>query len=265
MQNQLLLEKGEYKLSREADFRLARYQVTLPVSGDYARVRGFVNDVLEAVPSAALDELTLKRESVDQPELEARVRFSSVPGSAVMRVNPKLRAALLIGALALTLAAVRWADKLTDMTEASAGAVAEADAAGTGRVRGQQPPLQQTPALDLSKLRRAPVAEPERRPVWPAQLPACPSQGKGDRRPRRRSQRRPRLHRRRRRCRSPTSAGWPRIATATVFLAMGDRNLVVKPGDVIDNTYKLEEVSDSAVVLTYLPLSQRQTLSIGAP
>ena len=74
--NQLLLKKGEYKLDHEADFRLARYQVTLPVSGDYARVRGFVNDVLQAVPSAALDELALKRETAEQPELEARVRFS---------------------------------------------------------------------------------------------------------------------------------------------------------------------------------------------
>lgn len=81
MQNQLLLRKGEYKFSREADFGLGRYEVTLPVSGDYARVRGFVNDVLQAVPSAALDELTLKRESVDQPELEARVRFSLFLGA----------------------------------------------------------------------------------------------------------------------------------------------------------------------------------------
>jgi hypothetical protein len=81
VQNQLLLEKGEYKLSREADFRLARYEVTLPVSGDYARVRGFVNDVLEAVPSAALDELTLKRASIDRPDLEARVRFSLFLGA----------------------------------------------------------------------------------------------------------------------------------------------------------------------------------------
>src|SRR5262245_36713096 len=74
--NQLLLKKGEYKLDHEADFRLARYEVTLPVSGDYAKVRGFVNDVLQAVPSAALAELALKRESAEQPELEARVRFS---------------------------------------------------------------------------------------------------------------------------------------------------------------------------------------------
>lgn len=74
-EHQLLLEKGEYKLNREAEFGLARYQVTLPVSGQYADVRGFVNDVLEVVPSAAVEELTLKRQSIDIPELEARVRF----------------------------------------------------------------------------------------------------------------------------------------------------------------------------------------------
>ena len=76
LQNQLLLKKGEYKLEHDQDFRLSRYQVTLPVSGDYAKVRGFVNDVLQAVPSAALDELALKRESVEKPQLEAKVRFS---------------------------------------------------------------------------------------------------------------------------------------------------------------------------------------------
>ena len=80
-QNQLLLEKGEYKLSREADFHLARYEITVPVSGDYARVRSFVNEVLQTVPSAALDELSLKRESIDRPELEARVRFSLFLGA----------------------------------------------------------------------------------------------------------------------------------------------------------------------------------------
>jgi Tfp pilus assembly protein PilO len=75
-QHQLVLEKGEYKLSREPDFRLARYQVILPVKGDYTNVRQFVNDVLGAVPSAALEELTLKRESIEVPELESRVRLT---------------------------------------------------------------------------------------------------------------------------------------------------------------------------------------------
>ena len=74
-QHQLVLEKGEYKLARESDFRLARYQVTLPIHGDYGELRSFVNDVLEAVPSAALEELTMKRESAELPQLEGRVRF----------------------------------------------------------------------------------------------------------------------------------------------------------------------------------------------
>jgi len=74
-EHQLMLEKGEYKLARESNFRLARYQVTLPVRGDYGELRSFVNDVLQSVPSAALEELTLKRESADLPQLEGRVRF----------------------------------------------------------------------------------------------------------------------------------------------------------------------------------------------
>jgi hypothetical protein len=49
--------------------------MTLPVRGSYTDVRGFVNDVLDTVPAIALEELVLKRESVDEPELEAQVRF----------------------------------------------------------------------------------------------------------------------------------------------------------------------------------------------
>jgi hypothetical protein len=74
--NDLTLAKGEYKLSQERDFHLASYQITLPVSGGYAQVRGFVNDVLDAVPAAALEELTLKREAINDDALEARVRFT---------------------------------------------------------------------------------------------------------------------------------------------------------------------------------------------
>jgi len=74
-EHQLMLEKGEYKLARDSNFRLARYQVTLPVRGDYGELRSFVDDVLQTVPSAALEELTLKRESADLPQLEGRVRF----------------------------------------------------------------------------------------------------------------------------------------------------------------------------------------------
>jgi Tfp pilus assembly protein PilO len=74
--NRLTLDKGEYKLAREQDFPVVRYQVTFPVVGEYTQVRGFVNTVLDTVPAAAVDELVLKREDIGDEQLEARVRFS---------------------------------------------------------------------------------------------------------------------------------------------------------------------------------------------
>lgn len=46
-----------------------------------------------------------------------------------------------------------------------------------------------------------------------------------------------------------------------VFLAQQDTNHAVKQGDVINGTYRVDEVGDGRVVLTYLPLEQRQTLT----
>ncbi len=72
----LVLRSGEYKLERGADQKLARYQITLPVVGSYAQIRGFVGRVLAEVPAAALEEITLRRESVSSPTLEARIRLT---------------------------------------------------------------------------------------------------------------------------------------------------------------------------------------------
>jgi hypothetical protein len=72
----LVLRLGEYKLERSPDQRLVRYQITLPVTGSYAQLRGFVGQVLADVPAAALEEITLRRESVSSPTLEARIRLT---------------------------------------------------------------------------------------------------------------------------------------------------------------------------------------------
>lgn len=74
--NGLTLPRGEYRLVREPGFSLARYQMVYPVQGSYAQVRGFVNDVLDTVPAAALEEMALERENVADTTLEARVRFT---------------------------------------------------------------------------------------------------------------------------------------------------------------------------------------------
>jgi hypothetical protein len=48
-----------------------------------------------------------------------------------------------------------------------------------------------------------------------------------------------------------------------VFLALAERNYIVKVGEKIDNQYRVDEVTDHAITLTYIPLNAKQVLSTG--
>lgn len=72
----LELQSAEYRYERRPDARLARYEIVLPVTGSYPQIRGFVREVLAQVPAAALEELSLRREAVASPRLEARIRLA---------------------------------------------------------------------------------------------------------------------------------------------------------------------------------------------
>jgi hypothetical protein len=72
----LRLEAGEYKLKRETDFKLARYELTLPVRGSYPQIREFVSQVLTEVPASSLDELSLRREDPGSSTVEARIHLT---------------------------------------------------------------------------------------------------------------------------------------------------------------------------------------------
>lgn len=50
---------------------------------------------------------------------------------------------------------------------------------------------------------------------------------------------------------------------STVFLTKLNRNYSVKPGDVIEDTYRVEDVTAGVMTLTYMPLNMKQTLYIG--
>jgi hypothetical protein len=52
--------------------------------------------------------------------------------------------------------------------------------------------------------------------------------------------------------------------TTVVFLDRQDEIFAVKAGDTVAGAYRVEEINGAEVVLTYLPLQQRQTLPIGA-
>ena len=74
--NGIVLRSGEYKFDRQPDQKLARYSITLPVVGSYSQLRKFIATVLADVPAGAIDEIQMRRESIANTTLEARIRLS---------------------------------------------------------------------------------------------------------------------------------------------------------------------------------------------
>jgi hypothetical protein len=66
----------EYRMVREKDVRLARYEMLVPVRGRYAQVRGFIADALRSVPPMALVDVAIKREGVQSELLDANLKFN---------------------------------------------------------------------------------------------------------------------------------------------------------------------------------------------
>jgi hypothetical protein len=66
----------EYRLVREKDLKLARYEMLVPARGKYSQVRGFIADALRAVPPMALVDVAIKREGVDSELLDANLKFN---------------------------------------------------------------------------------------------------------------------------------------------------------------------------------------------
>ncbi|AOF82649.1 hypothetical protein BSY238_439 [Methyloversatilis sp. RAC08] len=50
----------------------------------------------------------------------------------------------------------------------------------------------------------------------------------------------------------------------TVFLAQGERILPARAGDLLNNQYRVESVTATAITFMFEPLKQRQTLTIGS-
>jgi hypothetical protein len=47
-----------------------------------------------------------------------------------------------------------------------------------------------------------------------------------------------------------------------VFLTKGDQLVIVKANDIVEGQYRVDQITENAVDLTYLPLNQKQSISI---
>lgn len=177
-----------------------------------------------------------------------------------MSIGKKQRWSVLILLLGLTLSATAWVSQHDEPDTAVAEADAaqpEIDAAQPANIAQPEKKAEQTAhesaGLNLEKLQRAP-AEDAATDLFAAKswyVPPPPPKPM-----------------------SPPPPSAPLLPFAymgkliedgqtTVFLTKQDRNYVVKTGDTIDGTYKVEEVSARILTLTYLPLNIKQTLMIG--
>ncbi len=69
------LRQAEFKLTGVDQDEFQRYAIRLPVTADYASLRGFVLDALGEFPSLALEEMNLRREDSKSLQLDAHVNF----------------------------------------------------------------------------------------------------------------------------------------------------------------------------------------------
>jgi hypothetical protein len=72
----LQLMRGEYAYATDRQTGLVLYRMTLPVSGSYTQIRGFVAAALKAVPTLALDDLSFERPKISETQVQARIRLT---------------------------------------------------------------------------------------------------------------------------------------------------------------------------------------------
>jgi len=173
-----------------------------------------------------------------------------------MAIPAKQRWIIYAIALALTLVAVKWAGGQDSADNGVAAARQAGEAAKPGRAApASTAATERAPELRLdllgSRTSPAPAGDPFQARSW-----APPPEPEANRR------------------RLPPPPQAPPMpfaymgklvedTTTTVFLARQDRNYVVRAGDTIDGTYRVERIGDDGLVVTYLPLKIQQTLPFG--
>jgi hypothetical protein len=82
----LPLNLADYKMAANADGRYQSYQLQFPLSGSYGAIRQFCEQLLREMPFASLDEISFKRDAINSPKLDAKLRITlylaNTPASA---------------------------------------------------------------------------------------------------------------------------------------------------------------------------------------
>ena len=72
----LPLNLADYKMTSNLDGRYQSYQLQFPLSGSYAAIRQFCEQLLLDMPFASLDEISFKRDAINSPKLDTKLRIT---------------------------------------------------------------------------------------------------------------------------------------------------------------------------------------------
>jgi hypothetical protein len=72
----LQLQSAEYRSVDAKTSKLTQYQIVLPVTATYPQLKQFLAEALAAMPVLSLDEVSIRKRSLGDPEVEARLQFT---------------------------------------------------------------------------------------------------------------------------------------------------------------------------------------------
>lgn len=67
------LEQGEYKMARDKEGGLVRFQMTFPVKGNYPQIRKYLTALKADIPTLSLQQVQFKRQKVGDAMVEANI------------------------------------------------------------------------------------------------------------------------------------------------------------------------------------------------
>lgn len=75
------LQQAEYKVDRDKTGKLTRFQMSMPLSGEYQTIRRFLSDLRAEIPIVSLEQVQFERQKVGDPLVNAKIRLVIFLGS----------------------------------------------------------------------------------------------------------------------------------------------------------------------------------------
>jgi len=80
--HKLVLKQADYKLVHERNSPLLRYQLNLPVSGDYLEIRACLQELQQSMPFLIIEDVAFERDTTTQTVVQAKLRLSLMFGGS---------------------------------------------------------------------------------------------------------------------------------------------------------------------------------------